>query len=315
MRIVSLLPAATEMVCGLGLINHLVGISHECEYPDAVQKLPRVTATKIRANASSRNIDTQVREQLQSQASLYSLDIDTLKQLQPDLIVTQTLCNVCAVSDNEIQSLLKQLDHQPKIVNLAPTRLTDIFDGIHMIANAAGIAEQGERYVNELLARVQSVARKTENLANRPRVLLLEWLEPLFCAGHWSPELVRIAGGDEAIGIVGQTSHTISWDDVHACDPDVLIIACCGFDIARTRKELLTLDSLHNFSALSCTQNRRSYIVDGNAYFNRPGPRLVDAIELLAHLFHPDVLSLPRHVLPAVPLTVSGRLHAIPSHH
>jgi iron complex transport system substrate-binding protein len=303
MRIVSLLPAATEMVCGLGLADQLVGVSHECDYPAAVQRLPKVTRTRIRTDASSQEIDAQVREELASQRSLYSLDIDAIGGLRPELIVTQTLCNVCAVSDNEIQSLLNRLDHRPLIVDLAPTRLADIFDGMRLVARAADIEESGERWIEHLQARVQSVVLRSQAITVRPRVVLLEWLEPLFCAGHWSPELVRLAGGQEMIGREGEVSRRIGWDDLYQCDPDVLVIACCGFDTQRTVREFAAINWGSKFESLRCVREHQTFIVDGNAYFNRPGPRLIDSLELLAHLFHPEIYSLSRDVSAAVPLS------------
>lgn len=289
-RIVSLLPSATEIICQLGLLDRLVGVTHECDYPDAVRTLPRVTQTHIPKNATSAEIDSSVREQLTVQTGLYSLDFGLLEQLQPDLIVTQSLCNVCAVAEEEVHALTSRLPTSPRVINLEPNCLDDLFTCLQLVASACQVEVQGEVVIAALRRRIEHVARQVELQARRPRVVVLEWIDPLFCAGHWTPELVRLAGGLEVIGTERSRSRTVQWEDVMEADPEVLVIACCGFDVPRTIQDLPILAAKEGFKNLSCTQSGRIYVVDGNAYFNRPGPRLVDSLEILASALHPETL-------------------------
>jgi iron complex transport system substrate-binding protein len=293
LRIVSLLPSATEIICELGLGKQLVGVSHECDYPPAAQNLPKVTRTLVPAAASSRQIDALVRERLNSRRALYSLNLPTLERLRPDLLLTQALCNVCAVAEDEVQDAVCRLPGSPKVINLEPTRLADVFECLRQVGGAADVPERAEQTVARLQARVEMVERRTARIATRPRVVMLEWIDPPFCAGHWSPELVRLAGGIEFVGREGQPSRTIDWNEIVDVDPDVLFIACCGFDADRSRLELPILTGRPHFGRLSCARSGKIYWVDGNAYFNRPGPRLVDSLEILAHTLHPHIHPLP----------------------
>jgi iron complex transport system substrate-binding protein len=293
MRIVSLLPSATEIVCELGLGGQLVGVTHECDWPPFVRDLPRVTRTLIPHDAASRDIDALVRERLQTERALYTLDLDVLQRLRPDLIVTQALCDVCAVAEAEVTAAACGLPGRPRVVNLEPTRLSDVFDCLRAVGEAAGVREKADEAVARLQARVDAVARRTRDVAARAGVVLLEWIDPPFCCGHWSPELVGLAGGTERIGREGQPSRSLRWEEVVAADPDVLVIACCGFDAGRARQDLPILAGFPGFEGLSCTRSGRVYVVDGNSYFSRPGPRLVDSLEILAHALHPDVHPLP----------------------
>lgn len=293
MRIASLLPSATEIVCELGLTEQLVGVSHECDYPPCVRLLPKLTRSLVPAAASSRDIDALVRQRLRTRRALYSLDVLTLERLRPDLIVTQSLCDVCAVADDEVQAAVCSLPVSPKVVNLEPTRLADVMACLNVVAEAAGIAVRAREALARLNARIDGVERRTATLVSRPRVVFLEWIDPPFCAGHWSPELVRLAGGIEMLGREGEPSRRIEWHEIVAADPDVLFIACCGFDVERTRQELPILAAQSGFQDLTCVRSGRVYFVDGSAYFNRPGPRLVDSLEILAHTLHPTVHPLP----------------------
>jgi iron complex transport system substrate-binding protein len=293
MRIVSLLPSATEIICELGLSDQLVGVTHECDYPPFVRKLPKMTRTLIPHDASSRDIDALVREQLKTQRALYTLDLTTLEQLRPDLIVTQALCDVCAVAESEVTAAACRLPGQPKVVNLEPIRLAEVFQCMYLVGDAAGVPSQARETVARLQARVDAVENRTRDIAAHPRVVLLEWIDPPFCSGHWSPELVCLAGGIELFGREAQPSRTIAWNEIVCADPEVLVIACCGFDTERTRKDLPILAGYPGFSDLACVRSGRVYLVDGNAYFSRPGPRLVDSLEILAHLLHPQVHPLP----------------------
>lgn len=293
MRIVSLLPSATEIVCELGLGDQLVGVTHECDWPPFVRDLPKVTTMAIAHESTSREIDALVRERLKSEIALYSLNLDVLRQLRPDLIVTQALCDVCAVAESEVQAAACELPGQPKVVNLEPMRLADVFQSIRIVAEAAGVPQLGEKAVVRLESRFAAVSNRTTTIANRPSVVFLEWVDPPFCAGHWTPELIRTAGGFEAIGKDGTPSRTIAWKEIAEADPDVLVVVCCGFEVPRITEDMPILMSQPGFRELKCYREGRIYLIDGSAYFNRPGPRLVDSLEILANALHPQVHSLP----------------------
>lgn len=300
-RIVSLLPSATEIVCALGLREQLVGVSHECDYPDNVRGLPKVTRTLIPADASSREIDAAVRERLKTEKALYSLDRATLERLQPTLIVTQALCDVCAVAEAEVTAAACALPGAPRVVNLEPMSLEQVFDCLQLVGEAADVPDAARACIAQLRARVSAVEARSRTIASRPRVVLLEWIDPPFCSGHWSPELVRLAGGTEVIGQEAARSRTSTWDEVRAADPEVLVIACCGFDVARAREDLPILERQPGYAELAAVRAGRVHVVDGNAYISRPGPRLVDSLELLAHMLHPGVHPLPPELAGARP--------------
>lgn len=293
MRIVSLLPSATEIVCHLGLGENLVGVTHECDFPAPVRGLPKVTRTLIPDDASSREIDDLVRDRLRTGRALYTLDLPTLESLRPDLIVTQALCDVCAVAESEVTSAACSLPSRPRVVNLEPTRLEEVFDALRTVADAAGVPARADEAVARLRARVDAVEARTKGIPERPRVMLLEWIDPPFSAGHWTPELVRLAGGIELFGRESLPSRTVPWGEIAAADPEVLVIACCGFGVERTRRDLPILGRYPGFADLACTRSGRIHVVDGNAFFSRPGPRLVESLEMLAHALHPVVHPLP----------------------
>jgi iron complex transport system substrate-binding protein len=302
MRIVSLLPSATEIVCALGLEEQLVGVSHECDYPPSVASLPKVTRTLIPADASSGEIDRMVRERLQTEPALYTLDLPVLNSLGPDLIVTQALCDVCAVSQAEVQAAQCQLSSHPQVVNLAPQSLEDIFASIRQLAAVAEVERRAEELLSGLRARVAAVAERTSRLATRPRVALLEWLDPPFCGGHWNPELVRLAGGIEGLGCEGRPSRTLRWQEILTWQPEVIFIACCGFGVERTLRDLPATRRLPGWPELPAVKSGRVYLADGSHYFSRPGPRIVDSLEILAHALHPEAHPLPPGLPPAVRL-------------
>lgn len=302
MRIVSLLPSATEIVCELGLADQLVGVSHECDYPEFVRQLPKVTRTLIPPDASSQAIDALVRERLATEQALYHLDLPVLEQLEPDLIVTQALCDVCAVAESEVTAAVCRLPGRPRVVNLEPMRLAEVFACLQLVGDAAGVPERAKLAIHRLQARVEAVAGRSRGIDHRPRTLLLEWIDPPFCAGHWSPELVRLAGGLEVVGWEGQRSRTTAWEEILRADPQVMVIACCGFDVARARRDVPILSRYPGFAELSCVRSARVYLMDGNSHFSRPGPRLVDSLEILAHAFHPQVHPLPAGLTPALSL-------------
>ncbi len=303
MRIVSLLPSATEIVCELGLGDDLVGVTHECDHPPFVAGLPKVTRTLIPHDAGSREIDALVRERLKTQRALDTLDLPTLERLAPDLIVTQALCDVCAVAEAEVTAAARSLPGRPRVINLEPVSLEDVLDTLWAVGRAAGVPGRAETVVTGLRRRVGAVAARSDRVAARPRVVLLEWLDPPFSCGHWSPELVRLAGGDEVVGRVGTPSRTLTWEEVGAARPDVLVVACCGFSLDRTLADVPALAARPGWADLPALRAGRVYVTDGNAYFSRPGPRLVDSLEILAHALHPDVHPLPPGVPAARRLT------------
>jgi iron complex transport system substrate-binding protein len=264
-----------------------------------------VTQTLIPHDASSGEIDALVRERLKTERALYSLDMPVLESLRPDLIVTQALCDVCAVSESEVRSAACSLPGQPEVINLEPICFADVMECIAKVGAAAGVADRASRFIAELQSRVDAVAMRTRDIVTRPSVMLLEWIDPPFCAGHWSPELVSLAGGREAIGIVGERSVTTPWESIVAADPDVLLIACCGFDVPRTLQDLPILKSYPGWASLSCVRSGRVYVVDGSAYFSRPGPRLVDSLEILANALHPEIHHLPDGLPRAVSVEAS----------
>jgi len=301
MRIVSLLPSATEIVCALGLEDQLVGVTHECDYPHAVLRLPKVTHTLIPKEAPSAEIDRLVREQLQTTRALYTLNLPLLKELRPDLIVTQSLCDVCAVAQEDVQVVLSQLPGSPRVINLEPQSLLDVFTAMHQVADAAGVSAEGA--IQPLISRIDAVIARSVTLTHRPRVVLLEWLDPPFSCGHWSPELVRLAGGIEGLGQEGRPSRTLRWEEVIAWQPEIVFTACCGLNVERTLQDLLSLHSISGWQELPAVRSGRLYVMDGSQYFSRPGPRLVDSLEMLAHVLHPSVHPLPSGL--AAPIAVN----------
>ncbi|HET6386724.1 MAG TPA: cobalamin-binding protein [Armatimonadota bacterium] len=291
-RIVSLLPAATEIVGALGLASELVGVSHECNFPPEVNRLPRVTRCEIHdSGLSSAAIDRWVSEQLAKSGTLYTMDEDLLRRLQPDVILTQRLCDVCAVGYDSVLSLASTLPGPPRVVNLAPSCLNDIFEDIQRVAGALNEPAKGERLVDALKARVDRVKTIAERADSRPLCFLMEWIDPPFCSGHWVPELVEIAGGVDPLGRKGLDSLRIPWATICATAPDIIVLACCGYTIERTVQDLPILRSQPGWNELPAVRTGRVYGVDGSAYFSRPGPRVVDGLEILASLIHPELFS------------------------
>jgi iron complex transport system substrate-binding protein len=286
MRIVSLLPSATEMICRLGLREYLVGVTHECDFPGSVMLLPRVTRTTIPADATSAQIDELVRQRASGKLPLYELNVPLLTELRPDLIVTQALCDVCAVSESDVRAAAAAMPWKPRVLILSPNFLAGVFEAMRDVARAAGIADEGNAVIGELTGRVQSVVARHPNDPPRPTVVFLEWIDPLFCGGHWNPELVRLAGGEELIGKARVPSRPMEWREVVDADPDILFIACCGFTEARSRADLPLLERKPGWADLKAVRYDRVYFADGSAYFNRPGPRLVDSLEILAEAIH-----------------------------
>ncbi|MDG1812528.1 MAG: ABC transporter substrate-binding protein [Porticoccaceae bacterium] len=293
MKIVSLLPSATELVCGLGLRDQLVGVSHECDYPLSVVGLPILTSSRIPEGLSSGEIDRLVTDQLKNDEALYDLVIAPLVELQPDLIVTQALCDVCAVSGNDVAKAIGSLPGDPQVINLEPICLDDVLETVTLLAEAAQCVEQGQRYRAELQGRIDTVSQRSATLADRPRVALLDWLEPLFDGGHWTPEIIALAGGTPVFGDKRQPSQRREWHELIDAAPDIIFIALCGFNIERSLQDVEAFLKEDGFVELHRRTGTQVYLVDGNAYFSRPGPRLVDALEIMANALHPDIHPLP----------------------
>ena len=292
MRIVSLLPAATEIVDALGMMDHLVGVSHECNYPESARMKPRVTGCEIHGDqVSSRDIDRWVSQKLSQGEDLFTLDEAKLRELQPDLILTQRLCDVCAPAYGSVMALAQTLDDPPKVLNLEPSSLEEIFQDIQRVADTLGVSATGERLIQSLRERVRSVQHRVEGTARSPRVAVIEWLDPVFCSGHWTPELVAIAGGHEVLGRPGRDSVRMTWAEVRAAEPEILVIACCGQSAERALQDWDRVQCLPDIQALPAVAQGRVFVADGNAYFSRPGPRVVDTLEILAEVIHPERFS------------------------
>ncbi|MFL5692258.1 MAG: cobalamin-binding protein [Ktedonobacteraceae bacterium] len=294
MRIVSLLASATEMIYELGCLDQLVGRSHECDYPNQVLSLPVVSKVQIDTTTSSAQIDAQIK-QLAQQAvepadpalkalSIYAIDIEQLQALQPDVIFTQTQCEVCAVSERDVVRAIQHLTGlQPRVVSLTPHRLDDVWKDVLRVGRAINRSVQAEQLVNGYKNRLVHLQEKTSSFGQRPRVTVLEWLDPLMAAGNWTPELVDYAGGEHVFGEIGLHSPWLDWAELQAEDPDVLVLAPCGFSLERTMMDVPLLQQHPMWPSLRAVQTGRVYAIDGNQYLNRSGPRLVESAELLAH--------------------------------
>ncbi len=280
-RIVSLLPGATEWVCELGLTDRLVGISHECDFPQDVHSLPSVTRSRIDPTQSSREIDRAVRSFSESRTPLYELDAARLASLQPDLILTQTLCNVCAVSERDVLNCVGDFEQPCEILDLTARTFTEVLSDAHAISKVNGEIIASRSAIQRMQMRIDKV-RESVDQKTRPTVTLLEWLDPLFCSGHWTPQLIHWAGGVDPIGQMGQPSSVLSLDQLVAANPDILLVACCGLNQQRTERELAALTGSEPWQALDAVGRQQVFCFDGSAFFNRPGPRLVDALETVA---------------------------------
>lgn len=287
-KIISLLPAATEIVCALGLQENLVGRSHECDYPPDVTSLPVCTGAHVDSNLPSLEIDKKVKELLQDALSVYNVKRDRIKDLAPDVVITQAQCEVCAVSLKEVEQALDDyLDKQVRVISLQPNSLNDILGDIKEVADAVGVSAEGANLVERLEERTDIIKHKLKFISDKPTVACIEWLQPLMISGNWVPELVEIAGGQPVLIEKGQHSPYIRWDDLKIQDPDVIVVMPCGFGMDRTLKEMNLLLKLPGFAGLKAVKNNRLYIADGNQYFNRPGPRIVDSLEILAEIINP----------------------------
>jgi iron complex transport system substrate-binding protein len=289
MRIVSLLPAATEIVCALGLRGELVGISHDCDWPPGIREEKEIVSeAAVHEGMSSAEIDQTAKELLHQGLSVYHLDTEKLRALKPDLILTQKLCEVCAPSFTDVQKAAEILDKEPEIISLEPANLDEIWDTIRLVGEVTGRISHAHRLIAKLRKRIERVRARTEALERHPRTLALEWLEPLYVGGHWVPEVIELAGG-EAMNPPGEPSYEITWDDVETFDPEVIVLMVCGFSPERTLEEIDLLLEYEGWEELRAVKNGDVYVVHGSHYFNRPGPRVVIGLEILAKILHPGL--------------------------
>ncbi len=287
-----MLPAATEMVYALGLGDQLVGVSHECDFPAEAKAKPVVVRPALPIeNMTLREIDVAVAERIGSGGSLYQVDEALLCRLKPDLILTQNLCQVCATSGNDLTDVLKLLDPIPEILWMSPHSLAEIFENIRELGRATGKSNSAEIFIQDCRTRLDTVAVRTKGIANRPRVFCMEWADPVYCAGHWVKEMVEIAGGTDELARKETDSVRIPWTDVLAWAPEVIVFSPCGFGLEKALEQGGHLESQTGWKDLPAVRNRRVFAVDANSYFARPGPRVVDGTELLAHLIHPELFA------------------------
>ncbi len=287
-RIVSLLPAATEIAAALGLMDQVVGVSHECDFPKQANERPPVTHCPVHnANMASREVDEWVRRALNDNGTIYTIDEPLLRKLKPDVIMTQRLCDVCAVGYGTVAKLAQTLPGSPRVVNLEPTSLADIFGDIHRVADACDAVKCAEKLIINLSERVENVRERAATIPDRPRCFLMEWVDPPFCSGHWGPELVEIAGGQDSLGRKHQPSAQIEWQEVLDARPEIIVLALCGYHIERARRDYELLKRFPGFGSIPAVGNGQVYVVNASAYFARPGPRVVDSLEILAGILHP----------------------------
>ncbi|MBD0326214.1 MAG: cobalamin-binding protein [Pyrinomonadaceae bacterium] len=293
-RIVSLLPSATEIVCALGLTENLVGITHECDYPPEVAGKPALTASRIsHERMSSAEIDHAVRSQLDGHGSIYNLDEERMRTLKPDLILTQELCDVCAVSYKTVERAARMFETDVRVVSLEPNTISDIFMNIRTVGELTGRETIAEDVVNKLAARLESVKSALNGVKKRPRTLMLEWLEPAFAPGHWVPEQVAMAGGDHAFGSVGQPSVTTTAEEIRRYAPEVVVMIPCGYYKEDILRQLPQSRLPEGWLDLPAIKNDDVWAVDATSYFSRPGPRVVHGVEILARILHPEVFGPP----------------------
>jgi iron complex transport system substrate-binding protein len=291
MRVVSLLPAATEIVAALGAEQELVGVSHECDHPASVCNQVRVTSAAISASASSATIDRDVRELSAAGGSLFAIHDDVIAATHPDVLLTQALCEVCAVSEHDVRAIASRLDPVPDVITLSGTTLDGVFDDIRRVATAIGRDDEAERLLLSYDRRLRRVHERLKAArAPRPRVATIEWTDPVYLAGHWTPEIIRRAGGADALGQAGEHSRKATATEIEAATPELLIVAPCGFGLTRARAEAASLLSRPEWR---WARSIPAWVLDGNALLSRPGPRLVDAVEVLAAVMHPDLFGTP----------------------
>jgi len=292
LRIVTLIPSATEIVAALGFRDMIVGRSHECDYPTRIDALPALTAPKLKTEGNSAELGERVRRLIEQGLAVYKVDAPLLKKLAPDVIVTQDQCQVCAASLADVEAATRDWNGRPvAIVSLNPMSLDDVWRDIAKVAEALGVAGRGMALIHSLTQRMQMTAARAATVKQRPRVAMIEWIEPLMAGGNWMPTLVEMAGGQNLFGVAGQHSPWLEWEALKAADPDVIVVAPCGLDLPRIRADFPALAARTGWSDLRAVKTKRVYFADGNQYFNRPGPRLVETLEILAEILHPDRFS------------------------
>ncbi len=278
-------------------------MSHECDYPPAARQRPAITRSPLHGHdLTSAEIDRRTPRELREGGTLYYLDTDRLRDLAPDLILTQELCDVCAVAPQEVERAVRTLGTVPRVLSLEPNTLADVLQTIRIVGTATGREAEAEALVARLAERIARVRQAADGVADRPRVFCLEWTDPPWVAGHWVPEMVALAGGEDVLGTAGAPSRPFEWERVVAARPEVVVLMPCGYDLARTLADRPVVEALPGWAALPAVEAGRVYAVDGSSYFNRPGPRLVDGLELLGHLLHPDRFAAPALPAAAAPL-------------
>jgi iron complex transport system substrate-binding protein len=291
-RIISLLPSATEIVAALGFGDHLVGRSHECDFPPGIERLPICSSSKVAADGTSYEIDERVKAIVAEGLSVYRVDVERLRELRPDLILTQTQCAVCAVTPRDLeQALCTWTSAQPAIVSLEPNDLADVWNDIRRVAESLGVQARGEALIESLMQRLIAISDKARTAESRPSVAAIEWMGPLMAGGNWMPELLEIAGGRSLFMQAGEHSSWLEWASLNEADPDVVLLLPCGFKIAQTIRDLNLLTENPAWANLRAVKQGRVYLIDGHHFFNRPGPRLVESAEIVAEILHPDRFS------------------------
>jgi iron complex transport system substrate-binding protein len=308
-RIVSLLPSSTEIVTALGLKPHLVGRSHECDYPHAVKKLPVCTAPKFSPRGNSLDVHLRVQQVLRDSLSVYEVFVDKLEQLKPDIIITQSQCDVCAVNLRDVKAALSNMvSSKPVVIDLQPNTLNDVMNDILRVANATGFSESGAQLVKNLRLRMRTVANRARTVAEKKKVVCIEWIAPLMTAGNWVPRLVRMAGGESLFAKEGKHSTFIDWQDILDADPDVIILMPCGYKMHQTFDNLHFLINRPEWNLLRAVREQQVYLTDGNHFFNRPGPRLADSLEILAEILHPEIFNPKYYGTGWIPLSEASTL-------
>jgi len=269
-------------------MENVVGVSHECDFPEEANTRPRVTRCPVHnAGLSSREVDEWVRRALRESGTIYTIDEALLRELRPDVILTQKLCDVCAIGYGTVARLAQTLPGPPRVLNLEPSSLSDIFADIGRVGQICGVPDSADQLIADLSARVTAVRERALQIERRPRCFLMEWVDPPFCSGHWGPELVEIAGGLDSLGRKHQPSAEIEWEAILAAQPEVIVLALCGYNLDRARSDYELLSRFPGFESLPAAQSDQVYLVDAAAYFARPGPRIVDSLEILAGIIHP----------------------------
>lgn len=293
MRVCSLLPGATEIAFALGLGDDVVGVTHECDYPPEARQKPVVVHGLIDSNRmTSLEIDRWVGERLGGNQGLYLIDEERLREAAPDVILTQGLCDVCAIDYNEVVSAAETLAKKPKIVSLTPNCLTDVLSDVLRVGEATGQRHKAERFVQGLEQRISSVRERAARSSARPRIACLEWFDPVYAAGHWVPEMIEIAGAEDVLGRRGEPSEKVGWQSIRESAPEIIVLTPCGFDVPRTLREAAVLKQVEGWHDLPAVKAGRVFAANGHAFFSRPGPRLVDGLDILAHIIHPEIFPI-----------------------